>query len=535
MNNIPREAATEQLHRILSSAYFQRCPALGHFLRFIVHETIHGRGRDLKEYTIAVSALKKSPDFDPQVDSIVRIHAGRLRRALKEYYEEHGLNDPVVITVPKGSYVPVFSLGSSSGHQNGATEGGWGDTAGLFSEKPAIAVIPFEGIGDTDDLLTLTRGFCEFLSTELTQFQELRVISHHAASVARSHDDIVPERGFNGTEYVLTGTMQVLEGHTRLFSQLIYCPTGDQLWGRTFEKPADAVSHLSFHADVVDKILAAIGGINGVVSRHQLTIGRRPGTLFSYPISYWYSRYVKSFDSTTIQEAKKYYQGAIAVNPGNALAHAYLSEIIAGEMALTGDLSNEGLSLAQRALKLDPFCQQAYQALAVNRLLHRQMEECIHILEQGLELNPRAADFRAAVGSIMIFAGNFDRGVKILEDVIKLNCPVVWWQVFSYSCYFYHIGRYDEAIYWADQAEVHVTSVLLVKIAAYSQMEQINQVNSLLSQVPEELVSSCFERRLLERYFCSDIFVSEVQEGLLKVRLALLETVEDNPRLEAAS
>jgi hypothetical protein len=42
------------------------------------------------------------------LDAIVRIHAGRLRRALKEYYYDAGKNDPIVIEIPKGSYIPVF-------------------------------------------------------------------------------------------------------------------------------------------------------------------------------------------------------------------------------------------------------------------------------------------------------------------------------------------------------------------------------------------------------------------------------------------
>ena len=68
--------------------------------------------RDLKEYTIGVQALKKEADFNPQIDSIVRIHAGRLRRVLKEYYYEEGKDDPIVISIPKGSYAPNFKLSS---------------------------------------------------------------------------------------------------------------------------------------------------------------------------------------------------------------------------------------------------------------------------------------------------------------------------------------------------------------------------------------------------------------------------------------
>ena len=63
----------EELNRILSSNLFSRSSVLSNFLKFIVEETLEGNTDGLKEYTIAVSALGKSPDFNPQTDAIIRI------------------------------------------------------------------------------------------------------------------------------------------------------------------------------------------------------------------------------------------------------------------------------------------------------------------------------------------------------------------------------------------------------------------------------------------------------------------------------
>lgn len=70
----------EVLQRIPSSNLFSRLTFLPSVLKFIVEETLEDRTDGLKEYTIAASALGKSTDFYPQVDALVRIHAGRLRR-----------------------------------------------------------------------------------------------------------------------------------------------------------------------------------------------------------------------------------------------------------------------------------------------------------------------------------------------------------------------------------------------------------------------------------------------------------------------
>lgn len=98
------------LARVLASDAFRAAPQLSAFLGFIVERAVQGRGPELKGYTIAVEALGRSSDFDPQSDPIVRVEAGRLRRALAQYYAGEGAADPVRISMPVGAYVPAFDL-----------------------------------------------------------------------------------------------------------------------------------------------------------------------------------------------------------------------------------------------------------------------------------------------------------------------------------------------------------------------------------------------------------------------------------------
>lgn len=96
----------EQLARILASQEFGRSERLSRFLSFIVEEALEGRADRIKAYAIAVTVFDRSVEFDPQADPIVRIEAARLRKAIAHYYLTDGRSDPVVITVPKGAYVP---------------------------------------------------------------------------------------------------------------------------------------------------------------------------------------------------------------------------------------------------------------------------------------------------------------------------------------------------------------------------------------------------------------------------------------------
>lgn len=98
------------LERALGSADLRSSPRLGAFLRFVVEAKLAGRAEQIKGYTIAVEALGRPPSFDPQADPIVRVEATRLRRALQNYYNTDGSDDPLQIAIPKGGYVPQFTL-----------------------------------------------------------------------------------------------------------------------------------------------------------------------------------------------------------------------------------------------------------------------------------------------------------------------------------------------------------------------------------------------------------------------------------------
>lgn len=112
----------QQLARILGSAAFRVSLQLSRFLSFVVEATLAGQGDRIKAYTIAVEALGRRSDFDPQTDPIVRVEAGRLRIALVRYYSGAGRNDPLVIDLPRGAYVPTFRRrGAGSAQQSPAT------------------------------------------------------------------------------------------------------------------------------------------------------------------------------------------------------------------------------------------------------------------------------------------------------------------------------------------------------------------------------------------------------------------------------
>ena len=109
---LPDSVVRAQLERILASEVFSRSQQLRRFLSFTVEQRLAGQGQALKESVLAHELYGKGMDFDGGADPVVRVDARRLRDKLREYYD--GRSDPVVITLPKGSYVPVFEANSAS-------------------------------------------------------------------------------------------------------------------------------------------------------------------------------------------------------------------------------------------------------------------------------------------------------------------------------------------------------------------------------------------------------------------------------------
>ncbi|HEY7096206.1 MAG TPA: tetratricopeptide repeat protein [Terriglobales bacterium] len=97
-----------QLGRILADKRFAAAERTAAFLQYVVEKTLAGAAAEIKEIVIATDLYQRSSDYDPKIDSMVRVEATRLRSKLTDYYRQQGSRDPIAITIPKGSYVPQF-------------------------------------------------------------------------------------------------------------------------------------------------------------------------------------------------------------------------------------------------------------------------------------------------------------------------------------------------------------------------------------------------------------------------------------------
>jgi hypothetical protein len=108
------------IERILGSHSLHGSESLCKLLRYLANHSVEHPGVSPKEYQIATEVFGRHEDFDPHLDSMVRVQAGRLRTKLAEYYSSEGANDPILVELPKGTYALTLSERPASPPENHA-------------------------------------------------------------------------------------------------------------------------------------------------------------------------------------------------------------------------------------------------------------------------------------------------------------------------------------------------------------------------------------------------------------------------------
>ena len=97
-----------QVQRIIQSKAFRTSELHRNLLQYLAEKSLSGSADGLKEYTVGLDVFAKPASYDPRQESVVRMHVARLRQKLAEYYRTEGVDDPVIVDIPKGAFEVTF-------------------------------------------------------------------------------------------------------------------------------------------------------------------------------------------------------------------------------------------------------------------------------------------------------------------------------------------------------------------------------------------------------------------------------------------
>jgi TolB-like protein len=470
-----RPDATEvaaELDRVLRSQCFEQSDRAKAFLRFVVEETLAGRGDRLKGYTIGVEVFGRSKDFDAQSDPLVRVEAGRIRRRLAEYYGTEGARNPLRIELARGAYTPQFSYVRPPSAETPVPESAmpaappgrspmrfliagvaiaitlfgltlWRtfDTAStppaaathsqeiVPTGPPRVLVLPFANLSDDTRYDYFAHGITEEIILRLAEFDVL-VVSAARSSV--SSDSLATVPVASNISYVLEGTVRNTSERVRLSVRLSTADTREHLWGEDFDEPATVETLLGFQERIAERVAGMVTRPLGPIFQQQFarTAHTPPEYLATYDCVLKYRAYRHTFAATDHAPTVACFRDAVAREPNHAdawggLALLYLDEHLyafSPQPEPTDALTRAG-EAARKALDIEGDNRLANLAIARVRLNNGDIEGFKRGAERLLELRPRHADDLMTLGALLVVVGDTDRGIALADEAIAYYAP----------------------------------------------------------------------------------------------------------------
>lgn len=485
------------LEKVLSSESFAQAARLREFLRFIVEETLAGRGDRLKGYTIGTEVFEKPEDFDARSDPHVRVEAGRLRQRLADYYLSEGAADRVRIEVRRGSYRPEFVYASVHFPDRTAPESTIATTpafarlparlgiavlvavaivvvglAYFYARNPAVentqangselagpahlGVETFENIGDpqfdyfayglTEEILVRLGGYLP----SVRLFDVYREDDLDTLGI----DEAPPD-------YRLTGTVARLEDSVRVTVRLLDARTGVELWTANYNDALALGSLLRIQETIASTVATTLSEPLGPIIDAEVgrAVERPAGSLGAYDclLRYLYATRTLARSEQAIAKGcleRGAAAGALDFRGWTALSLLYRWEYEGGYDLLDGTepAIDRAREAAERALDLDGSDYEPYYAMALAKMASHDYPGAIDATEHALSLDPPAAA-RAVLGINLIRQGEGERGMRMITAAIEESPRRTPYFFIGPTIYYIGARDYEAALRSADRID----------------------------------------------------------------------------------
>ena len=422
------ERVRAQLARVLASPVFREAPRMSRLLRFLVEETLAGRTDRLKAYTLGVEVFDRPADFDPGVDSIVRVQCGQLRRRLARYQAELGAEDPVQITLPRGGYAPAFTSGFTSADASASRPAD--APAAPQPARTAVQVLPFVAAGAQPAHQHVANTLTTGLIASLARFRHLGVLARSAALAAEAAHAHRP-----AVDFIVEGELRV--DTLRLEATVQVAPAADPTVIQV-ERVARDVEAAGPYAAVDALALALAGRIGdryGPIERHlahSTPWQQRHAGSARAAVAAFYA-YHDRHDTRQLPAVRAALEAALAREPDDSDAWAALSIARLDEHRFPRSPEDDPSALeaalqgARRAVACDAENAFAHQALAMAHFFRREFDDFHIAAPRAVALNPAHADVLADIGLCHCLHGEWALGLPLVDRALAISPRSTGW------------------------------------------------------------------------------------------------------------
>lgn len=488
----PAEEIRSALRELLGDRRFVATERNRRFLAYVVEEELQGRGQHIRAYPVAVEAFRRPADFDPSLDPIVRIEAGRLRQGLARYYEVPPATAAWRIVIPKGTYRPRFERLAHTSPQGApatlATEPDgrhdWpamvkkladvigqprsiptmallglavamalGVTVAFRAREPAsvalaapsILVEPFTVLDSGADSARLALGLTRDVVDRLSRFRSFDIygpaVYQHALDGGSV--DFGRVAGRVHADYVVEGTLRRTADRIVVNVQLKEPATGRYLWTYRADNNFAAEGIFASLFDIASQIATTLGQPLGIVNKAEW-LQRQPHSIGTYQCVLQAHEYYRSIDPLGHAAARDCLERAIATDPNYAAAWVMLAWVYLDEAryrlnprAELYDAETKAREAVNRALALDPEQEMALDALSVLQFRAGDMAAFRATGQKMLALNPNDPDLAADFGARLAFTGDWEAGMPLVHRAIDLAVepPGTYYMVLAWDHY----------------------------------------------------------------------------------------------------
>jgi adenylate cyclase len=441
-------------------------------------EDIHGEGVNV--------AARLEGLADPGGICISGDVYNQVRNRVDAILEDMGQQKVKNVSVPVQVYAVRFD--SSAAASAPATP--------VISDKPSIAVLPFNNLSGDPDQDYFADGMTEDIITGLSRFRSLFVIARTSTFAYKGRSPDVREVARDlGIRYVVEGSVRRGGERIRITGQLIDAETGNHLWAERYDRKLEDM--FAVQDEVTEAIVAAIAPEIGEVERKRAQ-RKAPDNLDAWDL---YQRGLAAYYSSTeegLRLAIEQFDRVNEVDPTFAPAYAMAANARA-RYALhfipdnRSELLNQAREKAHKGITLDP---RDPTCLWTDGRVHSMLghhEVGISKVEEAIALNPNDAMSRYFLGWTLCFAGRAKEAIPHIDHAMRLSPRDIFLTgMMTYRAVaLFDLERYEEALDWVQRARLSpnprsMTFALLAAVLTkLGRMEEARAaLNDLLAHAP---------------------------------------------------